>query len=109
MGCGADFTCGSPLSPAACSFSFIRATFAAVAAFFAPLRPLLLDPSFDSEQKDTEKIENSVIKAIKWLHFWIYSPAEVFISHNCFLIFVTFINDYEMAKKRRVHTHTHKS
>lgn len=44
-----DFTCGSPLSPAACSFSFINATLAAVALFFAPLRPLLLDPSFDSE------------------------------------------------------------
>lgn len=42
------FTCGRPLSPAACSFSFINATFAAVALFFAPLRPLLLVTFFDS-------------------------------------------------------------
>lgn len=54
-----DFTCGSPLSPAACNFSFIRATFAAVALFFAPLRPLLLDPSFDSEQPPGTK-ENKI-------------------------------------------------
>lgn len=43
-----NFTCGSPLSPEAWSFSFIRATLAAVALFLAPLRPLLFDTSFDS-------------------------------------------------------------
>lgn len=34
-------TCGSPLSPAACSFSFMSATLAAVALFLAPFLPLL--------------------------------------------------------------------
>lgn len=54
-----SFTCGSPLSPAACSFSFIRATLAAVAALLAPLRPLLLDPSFDSEMDEGEPEKQS--------------------------------------------------
>ena len=34
-------TCGNDLSPAACIFNFISATFAAVSLFFAPFRRLL--------------------------------------------------------------------
>lgn len=39
-------TCGRPLSPEACILSFISATFAAVAAFFAPFLPLLAGAFF---------------------------------------------------------------
>lgn len=55
-----DFTCGNPLSPEACSFSFIRATLAAVALFLAPLRPLLFDPSFDSRVRSQARQQNKL-------------------------------------------------
>lgn len=48
----ACFTCGSDLSPTACIFIFIRATFAAVPLVFAPFRPLLpAPPGLESKKR----------------------------------------------------------
>lgn len=45
-------TCGKDWSPSACIFSFIKATFAAVALFFAPFRRLLaVCPVLESEKE----------------------------------------------------------
>lgn len=44
-------TCGNDLSPLACIFNFINATFAAVSLFFAPFRCLLaVSPLLESKK-----------------------------------------------------------
>lgn len=54
-------TCGRPLSPVACSFSFIRATLAAVALFFAPFLPLLVSEFFFDSDKSIEDIQTGLL------------------------------------------------
>lgn len=78
----ACFTCGSDLSPSACIFSFIRATFAAVPLVFAPFRPLLTAPP-DLESKEEVKACKYFLIAISRFSFLFYSLSFLFLF-SCF-------------------------
>lgn len=80
-------TWGKDLSPEACVFSFINATFAAVSLFFAPLRFLLFASSFFLESENNIIPVSVMIQTVSWTHLGIIllgliiSPMFPSLSH----------------------------
>lgn len=75
----ACFTCGSDLSPSACIFIFIRATFAAVPLVFAPFRPLLPAPP-DLESKEAKACKYFLIAISRFSFFYFLLFLFLFFS-----------------------------